>query len=593
MQPTNEQSAIIEAYGTGEPVAVEALAGTGKTSTLKLLAESDSNRGMTYVAYNRAIADEARGKFPQNVTAQTMHSFAMRSVGKQFSSRLKNSRRMSARETADILGVGKRGAMIDGVMLQRFQLTRIIGDTLNRFMSSDSREVSAAHVPYIPGIDTREAREELAEYVLPYAQSGWQDLTSTDGKLRFTHGVYLKLFELSEPVLPGEVILADEYQDTDPVIKSIIEQQCERGAQLIAVGDSNQQIYEWRGAVDALAQLSTPHRLPLQQSFRFGPRIAEEANLILQALESPWRLYGNPGMDSRVVSPIPSPDCVLTRTNAGSVAELFRAVEQGTRTAIVGGTGELERMADGADALQRGEPTSHPELMAFSSWREVLQYVEDEENSDSTELRTLVTLVNEHGTRAIREVSRKTVENEGSADLVISTAHKSKGRQWNTVRLGSDFTPPFSTAPGDKSGESEPILNAGEARLQYVGVTRAQYAVDSTILDWIGPREISGELPEIPEEEASSAEVSEESEEHANVICDPEDSSGVLFVRTRYDSRLVERFRAIAGRRYSGEYAGYQRVNIVPAGADALQCALDFRLTVSPEARERCEQSEE
>lgn len=43
------------------------------------------------------------------------------------------------------------------------------------------------------------------------------------------------------------------------------------------VGDSAQAIYGWRGARDIMTGFDGT-RLTLSQSFRFGPRLAEEAN---------------------------------------------------------------------------------------------------------------------------------------------------------------------------------------------------------------------------------------------------------------------------------------------------------------------------
>ena len=47
--------------------------------------------------------------------------------------------------------------------------------------------------------------------------------------------------------------------------------------QVIYVGDAHQQIYEWRGAVNAMKRLPLPQTL-LTQSFRFGDQIADVAN---------------------------------------------------------------------------------------------------------------------------------------------------------------------------------------------------------------------------------------------------------------------------------------------------------------------------
>lgn len=59
LSPTEEQMAIIEAAKSKTDIAIEALAGTGKTTTLKMLADSKLGLEGTYVAFNKSIVDEA------------------------------------------------------------------------------------------------------------------------------------------------------------------------------------------------------------------------------------------------------------------------------------------------------------------------------------------------------------------------------------------------------------------------------------------------------------------------------------------------------------------------------------------------------
>ena len=73
------------------------------------------------------------------------------------------------------------------------------------------------------------------------------------------------------------------------------------------------------------------------------------------------------------------------------------------------------------------------------------------------------------------EMASKTVDEE-DADIIVSTAHKAKGREWRAVKIGNDFQPP--------SGEDEMPSNA-ELMLAYVAVTRAKRKLDVGALDWI------------------------------------------------------------------------------------------------------------
>ena len=88
-------------------MCVQAGAGTGKTTTLRMLAASTSKRGL-YIAFNRAIADEAKGRFTPNVQCRTAHSIAFQTYGRRFSARL-NAPRIPSREVA--AGLDIRGDM--------------------------------------------------------------------------------------------------------------------------------------------------------------------------------------------------------------------------------------------------------------------------------------------------------------------------------------------------------------------------------------------------------------------------------------------------------------------------------------------------
>src|SRR5690606_38833646 len=99
-KPTEEQQAIIDTYLTGGGLVVEAGAGAGKTSTLRMCAQADPRRSILYLAYNRSIADEARSSMPSNVRAQTIHSVAYREIGAEHRKRGREiaGRRIPARD---------------------------------------------------------------------------------------------------------------------------------------------------------------------------------------------------------------------------------------------------------------------------------------------------------------------------------------------------------------------------------------------------------------------------------------------------------------------------------------------------------------
>src|SRR6185295_16288341 len=89
----------------------------------------------------------------------------------------------------------------------------------------------------------------------------------------------------------------DEAQDTNPVVLDVLRKQ---PAQMIYVGDKYQQIYEWRGAVNAMEQIETDSTTYLTTSFRFGAVIAQAASRLLVLLNEKTPMKGNPAINSRI-----------------------------------------------------------------------------------------------------------------------------------------------------------------------------------------------------------------------------------------------------------------------------------------------------
>jgi superfamily I DNA/RNA helicase len=463
--PTGEQGVALEMFAGGDSLAIEAGAGTGKTSTLRLLAESTSRRGQ-YIAFNKAIVTEAGAKMPGTVTCSTAHSLAYRAVGKRYSDRLRNSRRMKSLDIALALGI-EEVQLDDHKPVAKSFLGGVAMEAVRRFCQSADDEIAAKHVPYIEGLDTpTDGRRNygnnniVARALVPALRRAWADLMSDNGRLPFKHDHYLKAWQLSGPRIAADFILFDEAQDANPVMVAIVAAQ--QHAQLVWVGDSQQQIYTFTGAVNALAGVPAEQRAFLTQSFRFGPAIAEVANTILARLpDAELRIIGTPDIAS-VVGPVAEPDAVLTRTNAAAVETVLHTQQSGRQAALVGGGEEVVRFAKASVELTQFGRTEHPDLACFDSWGEVQAYVNEDEQGG--ELRLLVSLVDRFGVPTILDALDRVIREE-DADVTVSTAHKAKGREWDAVQLAGDFPEP------EKQGDEE-------LRLLYVACTRAKRELD-------------------------------------------------------------------------------------------------------------------
>jgi hypothetical protein len=441
---------------------------TGKTSTLRLLARSTRKRGR-YLAYNRAIVEDVQAIMPVRCAASTAHSLAYAKVGYRYRARM-DQPRVKSHVVARYLGIDPI-VITAGLPAPRRLAPGWLANHLMRavaqFCQSADEEPSVRHFPRADGIDlpdpeTRAPRwtnnRIVANELEGALRKAWQDLSHTEGHLRYSHDCYVKSWALSHPKIEADYVLLDEAQDTNPVLAAVLaEQEC----QVVYVGDENQQLYAWRGAVDAMAGFPDENRSTLTQTFRFGAAIADEANRVLDALDAPLRIRPNPEMISTVGAWTGDEDALLCRTNATALQAVLGAQLRNRPVHLVGGGTDLLMFARAVRDLKETGRTSYHELACFDSWAEVKSYVAEDQGAG--ELKLMVRLVEEFGVDAIVATIGRTVD-EGPGVLTVSTGHRAKGRQWDVVRVAADF------------GEVDP--NPAELRLRYVAFTRAKEHLD-------------------------------------------------------------------------------------------------------------------
>lgn len=487
MKPTSEQNEAVEKFRTGGSLKINAYAGTGKTTTLQLLAGTSSARGM-YLAFNKSIAQEASEKFPSSVTCSTVHSLAFRATPAAYKRNIKKmTDNMNVNAFAEHLRY--QDGWLSGVKITARAQAHLARETLRHFMQGGRKEIDDRHVPdldhmgnfaMLPPAD----RETLERRAIEGARMMWQRMSDPSDPVPLGHDGYLKLWALSDPRLSADFILLDEAQDTNPVVLGVLGKQ---QSQLVYVGDRHQQIYEWRGAVNAMDLVKTDHSTYLTTSFRFGTKIAEAASAVLRKLDERIPLTGNPAVESFIG--VDHPDAILARTNATVMSSVLEALSAGRNPHIVGGIGELIRMLNGVRDLKQGRATDIAEFFGFQHWSEVVEFSKLPEGE---QIRTFVSLVESFGEERLISELRKTADSEKDADLIISTAHKAKGREWDCVRLAGDFMPslPSQAEPDEEpededdpqsetdTGEAKRKGNLAELRLFYVAMTRARKAID-------------------------------------------------------------------------------------------------------------------
>jgi superfamily I DNA/RNA helicase len=357
----------------------------------------------------------------------------------------------------------------------------LVAQTLKNWQQSGRAEIGPQHVPRdgklldIPAAIWVNA----AAGIVTKAREAWERGQKIGDEIPLGFDGFLKLWAMGKPQLQGDYILLDEAQDTNGVVLELIRHQ---KAQVVCVGDRWQAIYEWRGAVNAMVELPSEIERRLSTSFRFGPAIAGYATTVLDLLGETLPLTGNPARES-VLGAVENPRAILYRTNSRLIEDLLSLIERDQKPYVVGGVDETMQFVAGAEKLMAGQATESPfELFGFNDWQEVQAAAHTD---GGEELRRWVNLIDKYGTAGLRRALERLPKREEEASVVLSTGHKSKGREWDSVRLQDDFL--LGVKAGGDDGQEQPDPRTGELplkktprvpleelRLLYVAATRGQ-----------------------------------------------------------------------------------------------------------------------
>lgn len=472
LPPDTPEQALITNF-SGSQLVVVAFAGTGKTTTLIKYALNNPNYRMLYIAYNRTVRDEAAAKFPKNVECKTSHQLAYASIGKQYQHKQKNN--LSFKDIGQALNE------------QNWEIVKDVLQTLNHFLASIDEEILLGHTP----IDKtpKELTEKELEYkkqLVAKAKMIWGKMTDVNDPFPMIHDGYLKLYQLSKPDLSlyYGAILLDEAQDANPVISSfVLRQRCI----VIFVGDKHQQIYRFRGAENALdvAEMKAATRLYLTNSFRFGPRVAMIANAILALKEEHRSVIGRGKPDSVSIE-LPEtayPRAILHRTVMACINTGLEAAEQGKKIYWAGGI-EGYQITDILDLyyLSIGSSEKIKNKKLLQEYTNYTSYIQIAKQTKSFEMLRAISVLNTHTDKIhdlIIKLQQNSVEEESEADITISTAHRSKGLEWDYVVLADDFPDILQLKDHKDAQESY----EDELNLIYVAATRAMksLAINATV----------------------------------------------------------------------------------------------------------------
>ena len=491
---TPEQTSIINAKETS--FKINAVAGSGKTTTLLEYAKQNSHLKILYLAYNKSLQVSLNKKLEQyNLThmhVSTIHSLAYKKTqAHQYN--LCNDLKVQVIENllceyekvvnqrAGYYPIAEYLALLKELVNFYCNSSLIALDEvlLNQFKKASELDVKVIE------LINKDEKRTLAH--LKHLLSSMKNK-----QCDATHDFYLKMFYLNKKLcsnLGYDLILVDEAQDISDVMIGIVEAQQSRR---VYIGDSFQQIYSFRYAINALNKIDLPS-YSLSKSFRFGNDYAKtlEKNInALYELQTKKRLEIS-GLDTTTKIGEHNIDfdkqiCVISRTTFGLIQKIIHFIHDDKKIYFEGGYSSYSFMNQTVYSVfylkeKKMDKVTMSEIKDFESIKELEQFSKDTKNQDYLNVIKFVNTYGDNIFEINKLIKTKLTTKKEQADIIFTTTHKSKGLEYNQVIMADDFiTKKEIVNPKNKMSFLR-ILE--ELNIYYVAATRAKNAIEMAPLD--------------------------------------------------------------------------------------------------------------
>lgn len=247
INPTQEQHEILgQVAETNSNLMVNALAGTGKTSTLKLIEAASPVKPILFLAFGKKNAEDGRKTMASTTKVSTFNSLGhgiwSQAIGKGF--------KPDVRKTGDIY----RQVIADAKPSEKGKLWEVYWPVVDAVGYAKSRGyIPTSHVMHTKRLCTWENLisyfdEEPDDFIHQQVDHvlNLSIAAAYKGTCDFDDQIYMPaLFAGTFPKFP--MVMVDEYQDLNPCNHAMITK-LTKSSRLIGVGDPHQSIYAFRGA---------------------------------------------------------------------------------------------------------------------------------------------------------------------------------------------------------------------------------------------------------------------------------------------------------------------------------------------------------
>ena len=488
MTLTKEQKNIINAKE--ESFKINAVAGSGKTTTLLEYAKNNSHLKILYLAYNKSLQVSLQKKLKEynltHMNVSTIHSLAYQKISAyqynlahdlkiQVIEKLLNGYEQTFNQRTNYYPVAEYVALIKD-LVNFYCNSSLIALDLKLLESYKKQGDLSAKILELLNKDEKKALNHL-KHILSAMKNKIIDAT---------HDFYLKMFYLNKKVstnLGYDLILVDEAQDISDVMIGIVEaQECRR----IYVGDSFQQIYSFRYAINALNKIELPS-YELSKSFRFSDSYAKylEKNLNSLYEKNSGKLLKISGVDSTTNIGEKSIDydkqvCVIARSTFGLIQQIVHFIQDDKKIYFEGGYASYSFMNQTVYSIfylkeKKNDKITIDEIKDFETIQELEQFAKDTKNQDYLNIIKFINTYGDNIFEINKTIKRKLTTNKEEADLIFTTTHKSKGLEFEQVIMADDFiTKKELSNPKNKVSF---LKLQEELNIYYVAATRVKSAI--------------------------------------------------------------------------------------------------------------------
>lgn len=472
MELTPQQIDFIATVSQSDSIALEALAGTGKTFSLRQWGNKSPKPGIA-TSFSKATVGELAQKLGTKFPAKTFHAMglaALKSSGK--ATKLDTSKMYNA-----VKALSEKHEIpfeLQGEIRSLATMAKVYGiqpdPTGPQGLSPDTPETWSA-LADMYDID-------FTDEILHYSKQA-VNLSNLsflkEGLIDFDDMLYCSLIFPHRFSKVG-IILADEVQDFN-LLQHVMLQRCLLPTgRVIAAGDPNQAIYAFRGALgnsyEELIKTFNMSRFPLTVSFRCPKAVIKEAQHYVPHIEAaPNNIEGAVSFPSALnLSEVPK--TVLCRNNAPLMRLALRLLVGG-RTVEIAGRDIGQNLIKLTERITKKNLSSEEFLDRLEKWkeREIAKYPR-RKHSFIEKATILSHLAHAHkDLDGVRKHLGKLYPDEKSkeyrpADVHLSTIHKAKGREWPSVLFLDSHL--IGKHAANEQEEQQ------EKNLAYVAITRAQ-----------------------------------------------------------------------------------------------------------------------